>query len=190
MVPGPLSFPPPEPPLLDPKTKQIAGYTFTVTPLPGWQGLELLQQLGKLIGPAIAKLGQSAAQANTGNDAAALAGVSGAIEGALTALKPGELVMLGKQLLANTLVQTPAMGPGDAVPVLKVFDSEFAGQIFTVLKLMTFAIEVNYADFFAALRPALAVLGARLKALTARELISPPTSPSSGPAGDSSQPAS
>lgn len=150
----------------EPKSKQIAGYVVTVSPLGAWQSLETLQTLSQMIGPALGKLGGAAA-ASVGSDVdaerKALEGVTQGLMAALLALKPGELQTVGKALLANTLLLTPSAKPGEEIGILKVFDTEFAGQTLTVLKVIAFAIEVNYGDFFAALRPALAAIGAKLK---------------------------
>lgn len=150
----------------EPKSKTIAGYVVTVSPLGAWQSLETLQTLSKMIGPALGKLGGAAA-ASIGNEGdaekKALEGVTQSLMAALVALQPGELQSVGKALLANTMVLTPKAGPGEEVSILRVFDTEFAGQTLTVLKVIAFAIEVNYGDFFAALRPALAAIGAKLK---------------------------
>lgn len=152
--------------MLEPQKKTIQGYTVTVGALPAWQSLEVLQQLSKMIGPAVARLGTAAGASSLDTpegNAQALAGLGDAITGALTALKPGELVALSKQLLSQTLVLTPDSTEGKEVPILKVFDQVFQGQILLALKIITFAIEVNFGDFFAALKPALKLLESRLK---------------------------
>lgn len=174
--------------MLEPQTRTIDGFTVTLTPMPAWQSLEVLQQLSKMIGPALSKLGgaAAAAQGDEVAQASALEGVAGALTGALSALKPAEVRELGQQLLKNCLVELDDT-PGKQVPILKVFDTAFQGRILVALKIMAFSIEVNFGDFFAALRPALAAIGARVKA-AAGPSSSPITSPSSGPAGGSSLP--
>lgn len=150
----------------EPKSKTLNGYVITVAPLPGWQSLETLQTLAKMIGPALGKLGGAAA-ASIGNETdaerKALEGVTASLMAALVALQPGELQAVGKALLGNTMVLTPKAAAGEDVAILRVFDTEFAGQTLLILKILVFAIEVNYGDFFAALRPALAAIGAKLK---------------------------
>lgn len=113
-----------------PKTTEIDGVTFAVTPLPGMRALEMQPRLARIFAPALAQAGED---------------VAAALDSFFTRLSPAEYVALTKELLANaTADEIPLFGTKGC------FDSLFSGRSHLVPKLLRFAIEeVNFAGFFA-----------------------------------------
>lgn len=127
--------------------KVIDGYRIDMSPLPAFAALEQFTALTGLIGPAAMSL--------LGKDEA----LAGALAASLGKVKGADVTALTRALLATTSVTVN----GQTVPLLPIFDTEFQGKLLTVFKILAFAIEVNYGDFFAAAKGALGPLGARLK---------------------------
>lgn len=118
-----------------PQSRLIDGVTYTLTPLPAWHALEVLQGLLKVAGPLI---GGAAA----GGDAGAKS------FGAAFQTNPAEVAALLRRLL-EPAQYAGARGPE---PLLPVFDVHFQGRLLSMFKLAAFAVEVNFGDFFAELR--------------------------------------
>ncbi len=122
--------------------KEIDGYVFRVTQLPAMKSLRMFARLGKLFGPAITK-------GLAGMDIKDLSkldvGLLGAAFGELfTSVSENDLESLTRDLLAATTI--------DNVLLLPVIDLKLQGQPLTILKLLAFALEVNYKSFFDAAR--------------------------------------
>lgn len=147
-----------------PPSRQIDGYTFELSPLPAWSALELSASIMKVGAPLIA------AAAASGKNAA-LEQLGPALTQALTALPPPELVALSKRLLAPCVVTLPS---GQRAELLRIMDLEFQGKTLTVFKVLGFALEVNYRDFFDGLQKLGGALTAKLKAAG---IVPPSSSP-------------
>lgn len=151
--------------MIVPTKRTIDGIDFEVSPLPAFRALELFPRITGFFSGAAAELGS--VQRDKGE----------AIAKAVAALaksNPAELVALTKVLLEGCVVTLD----GKQAMLLPVFDVAMQGKLFTVMKLLAFAVEVNYRDFFDGLG---GLLGGLKKALSS---VLPTTSPAPGPAGD------
>ncbi|MFZ5440461.1 MAG: phage tail assembly chaperone [Myxococcota bacterium] len=144
-------------------TKVIDGLEFEIAPLPALRAFSTLPRIVALFAPITDNF--SGAETDVAAIARAL--------GALMRTKPEELTALLKILLEGATV----MHEGKRVTLLPVFDVVMHRKVLTAYKLLIFAVEVNYTDFFAELEARLGGLRAKLAAK-----ISPPTSSPSGPA--------
>jgi hypothetical protein len=141
---------------------------FTVRPLSGMKAVTFLPRLNKVLGPALAAL----SAARSGLDADAL---KGALEALGDRLDEKEMEGITRTLLADATFQ-PLDSSKPGGELMRAFDQVFAGRAELVFQLLAFALEVNYAGFF----PALKGLGARLKAPDSTSLRPKPTP---GPVG-------
>lgn len=123
------------------QTRQIGEHTYSVSQLPARRALEMFGRLGKSLGPAlfeaIARGGQVDPDADAMDLVAALAPALGSV---FSRLPPGELTALADELLEPATC--------DGAPIKPQFDLLFQGQILALLRVLAFAVEVNYADFF------------------------------------------
>lgn len=158
------------------ETRTIDGYEVELSALPAWQSTEVLHMLLKLAGPL---LGGLAASATDKAGAGPLAAAVGALFERST---PADFTALLRKLTNTCRVKV-----GDkALAFDKAMDLEFAGKLLTVFKIAAFAIEVNYRDFFDALKSRLGglgeLLGPKLRARLDALLEQPSTSSSTDPA--------
>lgn len=150
--------------MIVPHKRTIDGIDFEVSPLPAFRALELFPRITGFFAGAVSELG--AVQRDKGE----------AIAKAIAALaksNPAELVALTKVLLEGCIITLD----GKQALLLPVFDVAMQGKLFTVMKLLGFAIEVNYRDFFSGLD---GLVGGLKKALSS---AFPMTSAGHGPAG-------
>ena len=152
--------------MLETKKRDIDGFTFTVMQLPGKRGLRLWRRLGKILGPSLAR---AAASASGQVD---FAGLAGAVEALFDNLTETELDAVVDELTGNALV----LYEGSERPLKEVYDVLFAGRVETQLKLLMFALEVNYSGFFVGLRALVSPLLARAGNASAARSSSPTTS--------------
>ena len=112
------------------------------TQLPALRAFRLLSRLGKLLGPSLGKLRGVGLK----SDASAL---TPAIAALADSLDPDQIEALAVQILEGTLVvdgkQARTLNTAAAI------DDVFGGRLMTMFKVMAFAIEVNFRDFFRAL---------------------------------------
>ncbi len=150
--------------MVETKFKEIDGARYGVSQLPAMRGLRMFNRLTRVLGPALTK--------------AAAADGLGSLPDALLLLteklSDDELEAITRELLYNA-TQNEA-------PLMSLFDTLMAGKTGTVLKLLAFAVEVNYASFFDALRSA---VGKRLAAV---KVAGQPGSTSPGSESQSGQP--
>jgi hypothetical protein len=126
--------------MLETRTKDLDGHTYEVTQLPAMRGMKLLTRIGRAIGPALAKLATSDGTLDTGNAGAAM-------EALFSNLTEGEL----EHFIREMLLQGGALKQdGRPLSLAGAFDLEMAGKPMTILKLLVFAFEANYGDFYAA----------------------------------------
>jgi len=139
--------------LIKTEEKEIDGLRFSVTQLPGMRGLRMSVRLGKLLGPALAR----AAGAATGGLASLdVSKLSGAVDALFEHLTEDEIESVTKALLESCLVTIE----GKTGPLMPMFDTVMGGKVATVYKLLRFAFEVNFGNFFGGL----AALGAQFGA--------------------------
>jgi hypothetical protein len=153
------------------QTREIGGRTFTVTQLPPRRALKLLRRVVAVLGPPLAQ-GLSATSGR-GLKEVDLTALAPALEKLFEQLDDAELDALIDGALATARL--------DGKEVLPVFDLVFRGRLPDVFKLLVFALEVHFADFFDGTG------GGLLDALKA--FASRTSTTSSGPSGASSSPA-
>lgn len=123
------------------QTRQIGARTYAVSQLPARRALEMFGRLGKALGPAAFEAVARGGQVDPESDAMELVGALAPALGTVFArLPPGELSAIADELLEPATC--------DGVPVKPQLDLLFQGQILELLKVLAFAVEVNYADFF------------------------------------------
>ena len=148
--------------------KQIGANTFAVNQMPAMRALKMSTRLGRLFGPAMAKLAGSGPPASLLDvDTSAL---SPAISMLFDGLTESEIESLTKELLATCEVQID----GKWVELFgknPVFDLVMGGDVLGIYKLIYFAVEVNYADFFAEFRGLIAA-GTKAVSRSAESTIS------------------
>jgi len=118
--------------------RNIDGTLYSVSQLPASRGLEMFGRLSGLVGPAA--LEALAKGASLDKDLQTLAPAAVML---FARLQPGDLSGIAKELLG------PAAA--DSKPLAPVFETHFQGRIVHLFKVLLFAVEVNYRDFFDAL---------------------------------------
>lgn len=115
--------------------RTIDGLTYSVSQLPASRGLEMFGKLAGLLGPAA--LEALAKGASFDKDLQTLAPAAVML---FARLQPGDLTAIAKELLGPATV--------DNTPLEKQFEVHFQGRILHLFKVLVFAIEVNFGDFF------------------------------------------
>lgn len=124
-------------------TRTIDGLEVRSTQLPALRTLALSARLGRVIAPAIDKAGGLSFQSSVTDMMPALADIC-------TRLTEGEIETLACEILAATSV-TLDEGKGPRLITLNnrmAIDTVFSGRFKTMLLVLAFALEVNFADFF------------------------------------------
>jgi hypothetical protein len=127
------------------QSRVIDGQTFTVSQLPGRIALRTLNRLGKALGPAFAALmGSAKANGPTVNlGALDFASIGGALEALFSNLSDSDL-----DYFLDTLLETATV---DNQPLKKQIDILFMGRTDVLVRVLIFAVEVNYGNFTRAL---------------------------------------
>lgn len=142
------------------QTKNIDGHDFTVTQLPGFRSMRMLNRLMRVLGPGLAKLAGEVQNAQRklpklrSVDQLLNVDVSAFGEGLtelFAKLSDDELESITRALLEGTRVKSATITKGQDIELLPVFDVVMQGRVWTSLKLLVFAVEVNYGDFFASM---------------------------------------
>lgn len=160
------------------ETREIRGTTFTVTQLTATRSLKLLNKIGKVLGPSLAHLGR--AVEDGGGDIRSADVDFGEIGSAAAALfeKLSDDALfdsITRELLAGVTVQSKdGIVPLFAGASTATFDAVFADHPTDAYRLMLFALEVNYRDFFGAI----AGLKDRAVAMVAARVAPPAPGPS------------
>jgi len=129
-----------------PVTKEIAGRRYQLTPLTSRKCLEVFGQLTEALGPAVVTLLEK-------------------VDGKLSDLPPETLANAARDVCSRPLArellhywdvfveQTVATSPDGAmqVPLSKVCEAYFTGQVQDMLALLKAHLELNFSSFFAAL---------------------------------------
>lgn len=152
---------------LETKTKTIDGFAVSVTQLPAKRAMRLFHRLTQIGIPGFV---QSLGGVVGSDSQIDFKSIGASLEGVMSKLDVEQFEGIRDELLYATLV--------DDKPLLQHMDGMFAGKISTIYKVMLFALEANYADFFDAARGAftgLGALGAKVSAFGNR--------PSHGPSG-------
>lgn len=135
--------------------RQIGGNLFTVTPLPAMRSFVLQSKLAPALSSIIGSIGSLAGGSLAETDVGALAP---AVAGFFSKLGPDELEQVTRQLLGDaTMDGKPLFSPaGDP------FNVFMAGRTMDTWKLLWFAVEVNYPDFFGLLGAAASSRGEKV----------------------------
>jgi hypothetical protein len=149
----------------EPQDKSIEGLLVSVQPLPAMRALKLGHKIGKAAFPALAK-----ALADGGGFK--MESLAEGAEMLFDRLSEEDLVTITKQLLEMAWITDT---DGNKRPAQGYVDLELAGRVSTLVKIIGFALEVNYGDFLAVLKSARAKVEASVSK-------SPPPLPKSGPA--------
>lgn len=123
------------------ETRVFDDLAITVQQLPATRGVKLSRKLMTVAAPVVGALqGMS-----LDRDVSAL---GDALAKALEQFSEKDLEELIRTLLETAKVETE----GRIAPLMPLFDGLFAGRILTVYRVLAFALEVNFADFFEAFR--------------------------------------
>ena len=162
--------------------KMIGGRRCMVAQLPVTRALKVLRRLGSTLGPALAKAAGASKGASISLAALNVESLADAVALLFERLTDAELDYLLRELLSTAQV----MGEGDKwLPMIDpvsgaaLYDGIYAGNIAGLLALLAFAVEVNFGDFFVAIR------GSLQAQMTASRSAESSTSPSAGLSGAS-----
>lgn len=124
------------------ESRVIDGLEVTTAQLPVMRASALMARLGRVFTPALTKIG-SLADLTLSDDVSALAP---ALMALFEQLDGGEAQALIRESLAGTSV----IQDGKQIPLSseEAINLVFTGRLRTMLLVMKFALEVNYADFF------------------------------------------
>lgn len=122
------------------KSKEIGGVVYEVQQLPARRALRLVARLGKVLGVLIGSV-------STGGRGVGDLDLGDALAGVFDRVTPDEQDAILGELFASTTIVEPS---GAKVPFWSVIDTRMQGKVFDVYKVAAFAMEVNFADFFAA----------------------------------------
>lgn len=131
---------------IEAQQRTIDGMDFEVQPLPAMKSLETFPRITAMLAPVLADLGTISKASDS--ERAALVGKA---LSALAKTDAKELVSLTKVLLSEATVVVD----GKRQHLMPAFDTLMAGRLLTTFKLIAFAVEVNYRDFFDVFRGAL-----------------------------------
>jgi len=124
----------------EPETRDIGGCTYTVTPMPTFEGLRLMQRLVKIVGPA------AGAVAKPGDGISAIAAAIGELAGRI---EGDDLVEVVKALAKHSQVTDES---GKTKALVNVADLHFQGRYDDLFAWVAFALEVNFGPLLGWLR--------------------------------------
>lgn len=133
--------------MIESQQRTIDGIDFEVRPLPAMKSLETFPRITALLAPLLSDLGSLA----KGAQADRLDTIGKALA-SLARTDPKEVVALTKVLLDGSTITT---ADGKRQHLLPVIDDELATKMWTLFRLLAFAVEVNYRDFFDVFRNSL-----------------------------------
>jgi hypothetical protein len=120
--------------MIQTKEKIIDGKTIMVTQFAGRRAVEYKARLIKLLGSSFARL-------FTADMKFAFSAFTEAIDALTDRIQPGELVNFMQELLQSSRIEGKEI-------TATIFDSEFAGNMPLLYKILWFVLEVNYGSFF------------------------------------------
>src|SRR5258708_2424843 len=122
--------------------RDIDGFKFTVQQLTAMKSLRMLNRLGRIVGPALGKAGGAA---QGGFENLNVKDLGDAVGTLFERLSDDELESITRELLSGATV---TMSNGQNGLLMPQFDLVLQGRPETILKLLKFALEVNYQNFF------------------------------------------
>lgn len=123
--------------------REICGITYSAVPLPATISLQILTRLTKMVGQAALV---TAAKGSKALDDLPPDVLTYSVQTILARLEEDEVVLTIKQLLAGVYVH------GAPEPVSKIFDAHFKGKMGALFRVVQYALEVNFRDFFDEIR--------------------------------------
>lgn len=132
--------------MLTAEQRTIDGIEFEIGMLPVKEARAVLVKLTKLLGPVIREFGKDPARALGDVDTSTLAAALAALSDSASAEDLDFLVARFSDC-SKTLI-----GPNMVRMVPAVSDQVFAGRLLSQFRWLWACVEVNYADFFSALR--------------------------------------
>jgi hypothetical protein len=147
--------------MLEPSTKNIDGLTIVISPLPARQGLRVLHRLGKSISPSVSRMiGLARGGMEIDLSELDVVSLSQALSNFFETCSEKDLDYFIDQLLDAAIVNNQRL--------LDVVNTVFQAKVLTLLKVLVFAVEVNYQDFFGGLRDQFAKQQAKKPASTSK----------------------
>jgi len=123
------------------ETKTIDGHEITVTQYTAREGLAIFTKLGKLLSPALNELYK--VDDLTKIDTEGAGNILPALSVVLNGLSETEFTPFILRILRSTFIDKKNVTE-------EIFDMEFAGKYTLLFKVVGFALEVNFKDFFGA----------------------------------------
>lgn len=139
--------------MLESKSKEISGSNYTVYPLKATKGLTMFVKLTKIVGPALGIVIDAAAGGKDGkiNFAQLMStkvnsDIFGrASEALVIRLDEGQI----QAMVAELAEVTEISSGGKTMQLKSVYEAHFAGKMGMLFAWLKFALEVQFADFFA-----------------------------------------
>jgi len=157
---------------MKPNLKTIDGVTYSLVPVGGWEAIPLFHDLVSILGsmtPVFAELVAGDSKKPL-LERFKLEKIFEALPGFLARASPAEIRKLTEQMLVSCTFRRPLVkaakptSPEEAQLLLPVFDLEMSGKLLTTFKLLAWAIEVNFSDFFSGAKLAAAARAAAASA--------------------------
>lgn len=123
--------------------RSIDGQNYSAAPLPASQALRVLVRLTKLVGETVLMIAAKGSKALEDIPADAL---QFAVQTLVDRLGEDDTERTIKELLATVRVAD------NDLTLDRIFDSHFQGRIVHMFRVLQYALEVNYRDFFDELR--------------------------------------
>jgi hypothetical protein len=137
---------------------EIGGITYQVTMLPGMTGLRFFAKLGRLLSPALGQLkslGELGDLEKLKLGEVQIGQLAPVFASLFERLTEEEMVSIANTLLESAqYIDTDKMGQKVILPLRSAMNTHFQGKTFRLLKLIFFALKVNFADFSEALADA------------------------------------
>jgi len=128
--------------------REIDGILVKTVQLPAMRAFKLLARLAKAVGPALGVLTKF--DPNTQLEA-----VAGEFAGAFASLDADEAERLVPEILIKTTVFIPdERGGSEKLLTKDRIDDIFTGRLMTLFRVVGFALQVNFQDFYAGSAPA------------------------------------
>lgn len=118
---------------IEPKSKEIGGATYVVTPMVATKGRKVFARLIKIAGPVLGKIAEAPPE---GRQAALLAAIGAHVS-------EDDFEYFCDVFAPTTTV--------DGADLSKAFAVHFMGKYADMVEWVAFAVEVNFGDFFLAL---------------------------------------
>lgn len=159
------------------QTREIDGVEYSLKPLTGRRCTRMWYKLSAILASTTGELFENGLDVESLEEADI--DLSAAVEKLLVLLPENEFEAVRKELFSSLVGRTD--GKQIQLGQDVVFDAHMGGKVFTVLKIMRFALEVNFGDFLSAAREPLEKL-AQMKDAAMERFTSKRTRASSPPA--------